>query len=511
MTLFRHLSGFRALFALCFVAPFLAVAAELPVDEVIVRYRSTAASFAAADDVARWVDGRTAIVRVPPPRSAAERRSGKALQELMSHLRGRGDVQFVEPNHRGYFEDLPAVALPNDPQISSQWWLTAVRATSQWAVSKGEGITVAVVDSGVDLSHPDLAANLLHAGYDFGDAKPGAQDRLGHGSAVAGVIAAVQNNAAGVSGLAPAARLLPVKINAGGEGSFLSDRLAQAINYAIDQGARVINLSLVVSEQTETVREAVQRALDRGIVVVVAAGNSGGPVAFPANMPGVVAVAATTQGDQLWVGSNRGSEIAIAAPGESIYSTDLNGGYRSRTGTSLAAPVVSASAAAVLAVSPALSREQVRSLIRSTARSLQPASGDFGVLDAGELLLAQLPRLQVASAEVSSASRLEVSYTLPLQPAVTDVYVAIDTPAGTLSLLPDGSLVPVSSAYSPVAIGYRSDARQAGVLFGPAGLFPAINLSGVTPGDYVLRTALVERATGRVVGAVNSTSVKVLP
>ncbi|MBA3777971.1 MAG: S8 family serine peptidase [Chloroflexi bacterium] len=302
-------------------------------------------------------------------------------------------------NARVGFAELPvpmrALAEPDDTFRSAQWGLDAINAPAGWELTTGSfGAVIAVVDTGVDFSHPDLRAKLL-PGYDFfaGDGNP--QDVNGHGTLVAGVAAAVSDNERGISGTSWASEILPVRaLGPQGEGS--DQTVASAIKYAADRGARVINLSLGGPGSSSTLDAAIDYALARKVVLVAAAGNEGPPlvssfssVNYPAASEPVVAVGSvseTSAGLTVSSFSSRGDELDVVAPGDDIWTTDCArcsgrpalaaGTYDSVRGTSFAAPFVSGLAALMLSRNPDLSSAQVQSRIRSTARDLGPSGDD---------------------------------------------------------------------------------------------------------------------------------------
>ena len=272
----------------------------------------------------------------------------------------------VEPNYvRTAFEAAGSTAeiSDSDPYIHAQTWLDSMAAVSAWTEldnMPGESVIVAVVDSGVDMDHPDLEENLL-TGYDFVDQDNDPDDENGHGTHVAGIIAAV-NNAVGVRGVAYGARILPVRVlDRNGSGS--SANIAAGIQYAADNGASIINLSLGGCGSSLAEQEAIQCAREKGCLVVAAAGNDSAPTAAvgtyggaaytPANYPGVLTVMAANNTWELASFSNydndpgEGAEYELMAPGVDILSTTYDGGYGRMSGTSMACPAV-AGAAAVL-------------------------------------------------------------------------------------------------------------------------------------------------------------------
>jgi subtilisin family serine protease len=230
-------------------------------------------------------------------------------------------------------------------------------------------------------THPDLQAKLVR-GYDFVDIDDEPVDGHGHGTHVAGIAAAISNNAQGVAGTCPNCKLMPVRVlNDFGVGDLVS--VAQGVVWAVDHGARVINLSLVGPEDSPALADALQYAWDRGVLPVCAAGNrnSNNPAVYPASSPFCFAVAATNIDDARASYSNYGPWVAIAAPGDGIYSTfvrkDENGNavatYEYDSGTSMAAPVV-AGAAGILA-SSGMTNSELQQRLCSTADPIADTSG----------------------------------------------------------------------------------------------------------------------------------------
>jgi len=269
-----------------------------------------------------------------------------------------------------------------DNRYPEQWGLPAIHAPAAWDISLGaSAILVAVLDTGVDASHPDLIGRVDTAlGRDFVNDDNDATDDNGHGTHVAGIIAATEGNG-GTVGVAPGCRVLPVKVMAA-DGTGDSYDIAAGIEYAADAGARVINLSLA-GPSDQLMSDAVSYARSKGCVVVAAAGNEGSPdgADYPARYEGVVGVGAVDRTGARWVytrgGSNYGSGVDIAAPGVDILSTVPGGGYASVSGTSMASPFVAGVAALVWSVNATWSATQVEERVLSTAEAL-PASQQLG-------------------------------------------------------------------------------------------------------------------------------------
>jgi subtilisin family serine protease len=253
-----------------------------------------------------------------------------------------------------------------------QWGMRAVNAEAAWTVTHGARVTVAVIDTGVDATHSDLAG---HVAPQIDEVPDGLTGDVGeHGTHVAGIIAASLNGT-GVAGLADKATILPIRVM-DINGTCDDFTLAAGILEAVDRGAQVINMSLGGPGSSTVKQAAVKAAVDAGVTVVAAGGNSyeeGNPTMYPAAYAGVIGVSSLDpDGNSSWF-ANTGTYIDITAPGEEILST-VPGGWEFMDGTSMAAPFVSAAAALVRAANPTLTGAQVSSVLTSTA--LDDADGD---------------------------------------------------------------------------------------------------------------------------------------
>ncbi|PIE26835.1 MAG: hypothetical protein CSA58_07425, partial [Micrococcales bacterium] len=280
----------------------------------------------------------------------------------------------------------------NDQYYGQQWAMSTLRVEEAWKRSNGSGAVVAVLDTGVDTDHPDLAGQLM-PGRTFlnGAQSAGAEDDFGHGTHVSGQIAALANNGIGIAGMAPGARILPVKaLDSRGNG-WDSD-VASGIVWATNQGAHVVNLSLGGPNRSAAVAAAVRYAQSKNVLVVASSGNSGSAIVnYPAAENGVLAVGAMDSATQPASYSDYGPHLDVAAPGTQIYSLRMDGGVRRASGTSFASPHASAAAAMLFgATSGKVRGRNAYLILAGTADDVGAAGFDertgFGMLDPNEAL-----------------------------------------------------------------------------------------------------------------------------
>ena len=317
-----------------------------------------------------------------------------------------------------------AELVPNDPLYKAfQWNLRRIGMEQAWDLRpSASDVIVGVLDTGVDLQHPDLRGNLLiEQGYDFLDDTPSPQDDESHGTAVAGIIGAIGNNHDGVAGIAWHVKLLPIKaLNSQGRGP--DSAMVKAILYAADEGAKVINISSTGTRYSAALETAVQYAQDKGALVVAAAGNTGdtdNALNYPAAFDGVLAVAAIDDHDQLASFSQRQSYVALAAPGVDVASTAWAGAgrgtYASQSGTSIAAPHVSGAAALLWELRPDLQAADIATALRTSADKASSPDAGYG---SGILNVARA----VANLRLGVPPRNQDGVTLqPDRPATADV------------------------------------------------------------------------------------------
>jgi thermitase len=263
---------------------------------------------------------------------------GKATSALIEALSKNPNVEYAEPDYIATID-----YTPNDPYFASQQWGPKnVSAPSAWDYTRGSSsVMIAIVDTGVDLDHPDLSAKVrTDIDWDYVNNDSTAMDDQGHGTHCAGVAAASTGNGVGIAGMCPNCQILPVKVlDSAGSGSY--SNIASGIRYAADKGAKVISLSLGGSSGNTTLSDAVTYANGKGALLACAAGNSNTSAAsYPAYYSACVAVAAIDSSDYRASFSNYGSWVDTSAPGVNIYSTVWNNSYTNMSGTSMATPHV---------------------------------------------------------------------------------------------------------------------------------------------------------------------------
>lgn len=316
--------------------------------------------------------------------------AGTDMKKAMAEYRSSAFVEYVQPNYIYH-----ALLVPNDPHYWRQWNMPKISAERAWDITRGEaGVVVAVVDTGVDLDHLDLAGNLI-PGYNV--ISPGVlpQDDYGHGTHVAGIVAAITNNNVGVASIAGGCRIMPVKVlNSVGEGTDFD--VATGIQWAADNGARIINMSLGGPDYSYALADAVDYAYGKNVLVIAAAGNDGlESILYPAALSHVVAVGATDKEDNRASFSNYGDTLDVVAPGVSIFGTWWDNSYVYASGTSTATPHVAGVAALVLSLHPEYSGDQVENALKAGCVDLGAPGWDpyygCGRIDALAVLEGALP------------------------------------------------------------------------------------------------------------------------
>jgi len=296
-------------------------------------------------------------------------------------------VRYLEPN-----KPVRALYTPNDLYFPDQWALPSIKVDQAWDYERGnKTVTIAIIDSGIDYTHEDLSANYLPGGYDWVNHDPDPRDDFGHGTQCAGIAAAVIDNGKGIAGIAQVNLMAEKVLDHTGRGTEWD--VALAIVHAVGHGATIISLSLGGDENAQVEEDACRYAWDNGCLLVAAAGNQMVEgVLYPAAYESVIAVGSIDQTDQrrgTW-----GPELELVAPGVSILSTSLYGGYASVAGTSMATPHVAGVAALLWSQYPSLTNQQVRTILTQTADDLGAPGFDmyfgYGKVNALNALLLNL-------------------------------------------------------------------------------------------------------------------------
>ncbi len=379
--------------------------------------------------------GKSGLYIVELPANASE----TAVAAQLAH---NPHLKFAEVDRR-----VQPTFLPNDPYLGSEWHLQKIGATTAWDASQGAGVTIAILDTGVDGTHPDLSSRMV-PGWNFYDNNSNTSDVYGHGTAVAGAAAAIGNNSIGVAGVADQSLIMPIRIS-DPTGFAYASTVAQALTYAADHGARVANISYDNMAGNSTVQNAAQYMKSKGGLVLVAAGNSGANLNIAATTT-LIPVSATDSNDQITSWSSYGSAIALSAPGLNIWTTQSGGSYWACYGTSLASPVAAGVTALVMAAKPSLSNGQVENLLYSTATDLGAAGRDiyygYGRVNAAAAVQAALG---TATADTTAPA---VSIAAPLGGATVSGLTNVDVSASDnvgvarVELRVNGSLLATDTA-----------------------------------------------------------------
>jgi serine protease len=379
-------------------------------------------------------------------------------------------IEFAEPNYiagiTGEPHYIPASFDPNDQFFGFQWHMQNIQMPLAWDLSTGQEVVVAVIDTGIDFSTPDMANTKRRTGYDFANDDTDATDDHGHGTHVAGTIAQSTNNGTGVTGVAFDAQLLPVKaLGSDGNGSYAN--IIKGITFAVKQGAKVINMSLAGRRGSQALQEAVQYAHSQGVIVVAAAGNSNGSIEFPAAYDDfVIAVGATRLDNTRARYSNFGPELDLVAPGGDVnvdqnedtygdgvlqqtFKTPGEYTYLFFEGTSMASPHVAGLAALILSRKPSASPADVESLMVQTALGLGPANEyGAGLIQAFDALAVIAPVPDVPTSTPTSppvpATDTPTATSEPVDEHEPDLPTSTPTP------------VPITPTSTPTAIPVES-------------------------------------------------------
>jgi subtilisin family serine protease len=359
-----------------------------------------------ATEAAASTAGSSLVLLHPQP--------GQSVDDAIASLRNEGSVDFAEAD-----QVVSAAVTPNDAYYRSyQWDMPMIHAPTAWDTTTGSpGVIIAVLDTGVDATHPDLAGKITtgaNAGYNFVSNSTDTTDDDSHGTFVASIIAADSNNRAGIAGVCWACKIMPVKVlDSHDSGS--SYNVAAGINWAVAHGAKVINLSLGASSGIAALQTAVDNAWAAGVIVVAASGNSNGPVLFPAAYSHAIAVGSVNSSGVKSSFSSYGPELDVMAPGEGVigaYCTCAGhaGGYATGSGTSFAAPHV-AGVVGLMISAGITDKSQIISRLESTATDIGAAGYDqrtgWGIVNATNAITgASTPATPTAATPARTKTRV---------------------------------------------------------------------------------------------------------
>ena len=367
-----------------------------------------------------------------------------SVSEAIALAKDCPHIQIAEPNYRLYAVD----TFPNDPAWGNQYGLNAIRAPQGWDTTTGSSaVVIAIIDTGVNLTHPDLAGKIV-AGYDFVNNDAVADDDNGHGSHVAGISAASSNNGIGIAGTSWGARIMPIKVLDAGAGGSFSDA-ASGIIWATDHGAHIINLSLGSTSHSTIFQNAIDYAYSHGVTLVAASGNNNGNfVLYPARYANVMAVGATDSSNTIAGFSNYGPEVDVVAPGVNIYSTGI-GNYFYDSGTSMSAPYVAGLAAILRGIPGSGSPANLAWAMKSTALDLgAPGRDDYY----GDGLIQMDAAIALLWVTPTFTPTITPTIPTPQPPRPTQGYTppaVLPTSTSTAIIPPSPSFTPTQTAFAP--------------------------------------------------------------
>lgn len=379
------------------------------------------------------------------------------VSDILKTYQDQGVTDYAEPNYL-----VKSFLTPNDSLYSQEWNLPKISAPGAWDGSQLSTGPIAVVDTGVEANHPDLKGEIL-PGYNFVANTTDTSDDNGHGTHVAGIIEAATNNGTGVASIGFRGTILPVKVlDAQGVGTYAD--VANGIIYAVNHGAKIINLSLGGPSFSQTLEDAVNYALNHSVVVVAAAGNTGSNAPeYPAAFPGVLAISATDMTDNLASFSSYGADIFASAPGVNILSTFNNNSYATLSGTSMSAPQVAGLLGLALGYANAnhiaLSTNQLIDDLKKTADKIGKRPYDssgwnqdygYGRIDAQNLLNSIQPipsPTPTGTATTTPAPTVTTTSPSPT-PTQTSTTTTSPSPTATTTSTPPATPQPSPTAFS---------------------------------------------------------------
>lgn len=385
--------------------------------------------------------------------------AGTAEQDFLEAFQSRPEVEFAELDRIVP----PAGMVPNDPWYPNEWHLSSISAPDAWSTTTGSpSVSIAILDTGVDGTHPDLAQNMV-PGWNIYNNNSDTSDVFGHGTAVAGTVAALSNNGSGVASIAWGCRLMPVRIS-DLNGNATYSAAASGLTWAADHGARVANISYIMTDSS-TVTSAARYFQSKGGVVTISAGNYSTFDPSTDN-PYVLTVSGITGSNVIWANSNTGNNIDLCAP-YYVYTTIAGARYSGMVGTSFSAPIVAGVAALVISVNPSLTASQIQDILKQSADDLGPVGFDstygWGRVNAARAVSlaggSPPPPVDTTPPTVSISSPTTgttVSSTVSVQVAASD-----NVGVATVTLSVDGVLL-ASDTAAPYAFSWNTTTASNG-------------------------------------------------
>lgn len=295
---------------------------------------------------------RVHIVRVP----------AQAEEAIVNALKHNPKIEFAELDRLISIDQTV-----NDPSFSNQWHLSKINAPTAWDSATGSNVIVAVLDTGVNIDHPDLQGQLL-TGWNAVDQGTDYSDIQGHGTLVSGTIAATTNNSTGVASVAWGVKILPIRVSNATNGYAYFSDIARGLTWAADQGARVANISYDATASS-AITSAAQYMVGKGGLVVTSAGNSGTDLGYSDNIH-MISVSATDSNDNITSWSSFGNYIDVTAPGASILTTNSGGSYSYVSGTSFSSPITAGVVALIMSANNALTPAEVETVLKQSAKDV---------------------------------------------------------------------------------------------------------------------------------------------
>lgn len=409
------------------------------------------------------------LEKILKPHGGKRRKLGQSNLSVVDLPAGASEVAIVEKLRRNpnfkyveLDERVKSTLAVTDPYVGSEWHLNKIGATTAWDITQGAGVTIAILDSGVDGTHPDLVANLV-PGFNVYSNNTDTADVCGHGTAVAGSAAARTNNGTGVAGVAGQAKIMPIRIayldSASGSCYAYSSTIAAGITYAADHGARIANVSYGPLAGNATIQSAAQYMKSKGGLVFISAGNAGIDENITPSTT-LIAVSASDSSDAKASWSSYGAFVSLAAPGAGIWTTSKGGSYGGWNGTSFASPVAAGVAALMMAAAPSLDGAVIEQAMFATAVDLGAPGRDpyfgYGRVNADGGVKAALAKVGVADTQAPSAAITSPTASSSVSGTVTVAVNAADNVGvDRVELKANGTVVGTDSA-SPFSFSWNS-------------------------------------------------------